>query len=53
MMAALSQAQLREKYNKLKNKGEEEIVKEAHALTEAAAPPNAEAANIDHSQAAS
>ena len=41
MMAAISQAQLREKYKQLKNKGQDEINREAQALTEAAAPADA------------
>ena len=38
MVAALTQAQLREKYKQLKNKGQDEINRDAQALTEAAAP---------------
>ena len=38
MANALAQAQLREKYKQLKNKGQDEINRDAQALTEAAAP---------------
>lgn len=38
MVAAVAQAQLREKYKQLKNKGQDEINRDAQALTEAAAP---------------
>ena len=42
MVAALTQAQLREKYKQLKNKGQDEIVRDAQALTKAAAPADDE-----------
>ena len=42
MQAALAQSQLREKYKQLKNKGQDEINREAQALTEAAAPADAD-----------
>ena len=42
MMAAMSQKQLREKYQQLKNKGQDEIIREANALVQAAEPADSE-----------
>lgn len=42
MMAAMTQAQLREKYKQLKNKDQDEINREAQLLTAAAEPADAD-----------
>ena len=42
MMAAMTQAQLREKYKELKNKDQDEINRQAQALTRAAEPADAD-----------
>ena len=53
MLAAMTQASLRDKYKQLKNKDQEEIVREAQMLTQAAEPASADLAPSAASDSAS